>query len=199
MLRAGLRESRLMRAPPVLVGLCLIAAGCGGHRTASGGIPVQTITLPTRTVTYSVPSPAMEPTMHCAEPGAGCTAAFSDGIVTQEPAATLQRADVVLFLAPRLMAIRCGGRGKHFLRVIGLPGDRFEERHGVVYIDGKKLDEPYVPPNERDTRTITPTTVPQGSYYLLGDNRANACDSRLFGAVPQSNIVGKAIRIVRPS
>lgn len=67
--------------------VAFLISGCGGGAGGSskGSIPVKTITEPTRTVTYSVPSSAMEPTIHCAEPAQGCEAAVGDGVVVQEP------------------------------------------------------------------------------------------------------------------
>jgi signal peptidase I len=158
---------------------------------------VETIALPTRTVTFSVPSSSMEPTLHCARPGSECEAAASDGAVTQEPAKNIKRADVVVLQTPPLAAARCGASGKFIKRVIGLPGELWEERDGFVYIDGKKLDEGYVKSARRDSRTIAPTKIGPESYFVMGDNRVSSCDSRAWGTVPAANIVGKVVKIVR--
>lgn len=81
-------------------------------------------------------------------------------------------------------------------RIVGLPGDRVEMRGGLVYINGELLNEPYV-----DRRPVYETmryTVPEGSVFVLGDNRSNSEDSRDHGAVPLSNIIGKAAYVIWP-
>lgn len=81
-------------------------------------------------------------------------------------------------------------------RVVGLPGERIEIRRGVVFIDGAPLAEPYV--RYRDDRSTPPLTVAPGTYYVLGDNRANSDDSRDWGLVPRGEIIGKAIIAIWP-
>lgn len=81
-------------------------------------------------------------------------------------------------------------------RIIALPGERVGIERGVVTIDGKPLSEGYV--RYRDGRTVTERTVPAGAYYVLGDNRANSDDSRDWGFVPASAILGKAGLAVWP-
>lgn len=82
-------------------------------------------------------------------------------------------------------------------RVIGLPGDRVQGAGGHIYIDGRPLVEPYLP---RDTVTSTfgPVTVAPGRVFVMGDNRGNSLDSRTFGTIPESHIVGRAIWKVWP-
>ena len=150
-----------------------------------------------RTVTYSVPSSSMEPTLHCAQPGPECEGVTADGVVTQQPARDIKRADVVVFQTPPLAEARCGAGGKFIKRVIGLPGDRWEERSGFVYIDGNKLDEPYITTARRDSRTIAPITIGPASYFMMGDNRVFSCDSRAWGTVAAANLIGKVVKIAR--
>lgn len=77
-------------------------------------------------------------------------------------------------------------------RVIGLPGERVEGRGGQVFVDGRRLVEPYLP---RDTRTsdFGPVVLGEGEYWVMGDNRANSQDSRFFGPVQRGSMVGRAI------
>lgn len=77
-------------------------------------------------------------------------------------------------------------------RVVGLPGERVEAREGHVFVNGKRLIEPYLPPGTL-TANLTPTTVPPGELYVMGDNRGNSSDSRVFGPVARSSVVGRAV------
>jgi len=80
-------------------------------------------------------------------------------------------------------------------RIIGLPGDTVEIRAGVVSINGAALAEPYRngPPNPSDD--YGPATVPEQNYFVLGDNRDGSYDSRYWGFVPESNILGTPLVI----
>ncbi len=81
-------------------------------------------------------------------------------------------------------------------RVIGLPGDKISIVHGVVRVDGNVLNEPYVRFN--DQRSFDEVVVPPGDYYVLGDNRANSDDSRVWGFVPATDLIGRAFLTVWP-
>jgi signal peptidase I len=156
---------------------------------------------------YRIPSSSMEPTLHCARPGSGCEARFSDRVLAnrfiyhfRDP----KRGEIVVFKTPPAAQTACnsgdqGGGGETFVkRLIGLPGDRWREQNGFIYIDGKRLDEPYVKADRRDDRTIPETTVPKGQYLMLGDNRASSCDSRQWGTVPRDNLIGPVFAIYWP-
>ncbi|HVL27137.1 MAG TPA: signal peptidase I [Acidimicrobiales bacterium] len=82
-------------------------------------------------------------------------------------------------------------------RVIALPGERVEARGGKVYVDGREVVEPYLPEGTV-TSDFSPVAVPEGSVWVMGDNRTNSADSRVFGAIPESTIVGRAIVRVWP-
>jgi signal peptidase I len=138
----------------------------------------------------------MEPTLHCAMPGPGCLSNYADRIVVRpleegEP----ERGDVVAFDAPPLAEARCGSGGRFLQRVIGMQGEELEERNGFVFIDGDRLVEPYVDPVLVWRRWRT--AIAEGRYFLMGDSRAQSCDSRVWGTVPRNAIVGKAIQIER--
>jgi signal peptidase I len=60
-------------------------------------------------------------------------------------------------------------------------------------LNGRRLREPYVEPKRRDNQTYAPRRVPADAYYVLGDNRAQSCDSRIFGPVPKKNVVGRVV------
>src|SRR5207248_616010 len=105
---------------------------------------------------YRVPSASMEPTLHCAKPSSGCKAKFSDRVIAlrivyrfRDP----RRGEIAVFHAPPAAA-RCGPPAGVFIkRVIGLPGEAVSERDGLVYINGKRLEDQYVPAAWRDHRT----------------------------------------------
>jgi len=88
-------------------------------------------------------------------------------------------------------------------RVIGLPGDTVECRQGSLYIDGRKLNEPYlkdsIKAHGRDTRPCGPFHVPKDSVFVMGDNRPDSNDSRYgLGYIPIKDIVGRAFVIIWP-
>jgi signal peptidase I len=78
-------------------------------------------------------------------------------------------------------------------RLIALPGETWEERDGIVYIDGKRLAEPYVHADRRDHESHPRRTIPAGHYFFMGDNRQWSCDSRKWGSVPRANLIGKVV------
>jgi signal peptidase I len=102
-----------------------------------------------------------------------------------------ERGDIVVFDAPVNNADK-----PYIKRVIGLPGETVETRDGVVYVDGDAVEEPYLEgertfcsPGRTDCAAVT---VPEGSVFVLGDNRDNSSDSRAFGPISIDNIIGKA-------
>ena len=152
---------------------------------------------------YRIPSSSMEPTLHCARPAADCEARFSDRVLAnrfiyrfRDP----RRGEIVVFKTPAAAKIKCGAGGTFVKRIVGLPGDRIQVRllrgNGYVFINGRKLNEPYIQAIRRSPATQYPSgggalTVPKGNYFMMGDNRAQSCDSRFWGTVPRGNIIGK--------
>ncbi len=142
---------------------------------------------------YRIPSSSMEPTLHCARPEPGCLAGLSDRVLANRfiyRFRSPQRGDIVVFRAPAAAARLCQGGGIYVKRLVGLPGDRISERAGFVYLNGRKLFDPYVNEADRDTRTGTFGRVPPGRYFFMGDNRSASCDSRTWGTVPRASLIG---------
>lgn len=106
-----------------------------------------------------------------------------------------RRGDVVVFRAPPAAA---AGDVKDLVkRVVGLPGDRIEGRDGRVYVNGRRIREPYLPSEVR-SRDFGPVAVPPDTYYVLGDNRPFSKDSTFFGPVRRSDIVGRVFVRIWP-
>jgi len=99
----------------------------------------------------------------------------------------IQRGDIVVFRYPP-------DPSKSFIkRVVGLAGDHIQIDAGRVFVNGRLLDEDYVPRAYEDQRTYPEIVVPADSYFLLGDHRSLSNDSRDFGSVNQTYIYGKAV------
>ncbi len=94
------------------------------------------------------------------------------------------RGDVIIFEPPS------GQRVDYIKRVIGVPGDTVEIRQGVVYVNGVRLNEPYI--KQVPGYSLAPETIPRDKYFVLGDNRVNSNDSHNGWVVPKQNLVGKA-------
>ena len=155
---------------------------------------------------YRIPSSSMEPTLHCAYPGDGCLAkgglfSGSDRVLACRICYDLwspKRGDIVVFNTPPRALVACGTGGVYVKRLIGLPGDTWSERNGVVFINGKPLNEPYVKPGYEDHYTYPAKKIPQGQYFMMGDNRIGSCDSRKWGTVPRKNLIGKVVATYWP-
>lgn len=98
------------------------------------------------------------------------------------------RGDVIVFNPP------VTSDKPYIKRVIGLPGDTVQVKDGSVFVNGTKIDEPYLHGDTTDCqpRACDPVVVPPGHIFVLGDNRAHSSDSRYFGVVDIDSIVGKA-------
>ena len=157
---------------------------------------------------YRIPSSSMEPALHCERPGTGCLASTSDRVLVNRLAYVFgspQRGQIVVFKAPNgASGCAAGDDGQTFVkRLIGLPGESVrEDNGGNIWIrrphgsSWTKLAEPYVSAATRreDTNYFGKGwRVPSGDYFMVGDNRPDSCDSRSWGAVPRSNLVGPVI------
>ena len=143
--------------------------------------------------TFFIPSGSMEPTLQ-----------IGDRILVNKLSYHLHgvdRGDIVVFSRPP--AENCGGPEVNDLvkRVIGLPGDVISVSSGYVYIDGRRLDESWLPASEQgitvagpagnSSNLAHPYRVPADDYFVMGDNRTDSCDSRYWGPISKSLIVGK--------
>ncbi len=136
-----------------------------------------------------------------------------------KPVRELQRGDIIVFYPPdeplrkdffsiisRLTGLMC--KDVAFIkRIIGMPGEKFEikfeDGEYYVYINDKKLDEPYILSKTdwmpcRDDMYCGPFVVPDGNYFMMGDNRGNSQDSRFWGFLPQNRVIGRALFVFWP-
>ncbi|MGE5110335.1 MAG: signal peptidase I, partial [Acidobacteriaceae bacterium] len=104
----------------------------------------------------------------------------------------IERGDVVVFRYPQ------DPSKSYIKRVIGVAGDRVRIKDGQVYVNGRELYEPYVRPSNRDDRSYPESTVPAGSFFVLGDHRNMSSDSRDFGPIPRDSVYGKAVFVYWP-
>lgn len=104
----------------------------------------------------------------------------------------IHQGDVVVFQYPR------DHTKSYIKRVIGLPGDRLRIDHGIVYVNGVALREPYVPARYEDDRSEAQMVLPPHEYFLMGDHRSISSDSREFGPVDRDLIYGKAVFVYWP-
>ena len=104
----------------------------------------------------------------------------------------IHRGDVVVFLYPH------DHEKSYIKRVIALPGDDLRIDHGLVYVNGKRVEEAYVPKRFEDDRSQPEMMVPQHEYFVMGDHRSISSDSRDFGPVDRGLIYGKAAFVYWP-
>jgi len=109
-------------------------------------------------------------------------------MLNAESRAKLVRGEIVAFRYPK-------DPSKGYIkRLIGLPGDTVEIQKGEVWVNGTRLVEPYVDPKfNMAQRSLPPVSIPRQAYYVLGDNRDNSNDSRIWGLVPAELVYAKAV------
>jgi len=101
-----------------------------------------------------------------------------------------QRGEIVAF------SLDLSRQETYIKRVIALPGDRVRIDKGAVFVNGVRIHEPYV--HFHDTRSMPTLLVPAGKLFVLGDDRPHSEDSRFFGPVAESHVIGRAWWILLP-
>ncbi len=156
---------------------------------------------------FFIPSGSMEPQLE-----------VGDRVIVSRTSYRLhdvRRGDIVVFQSPsvtssdealpeRIVAdvletvgLREPGDGELIKRVVGLPGETISAQGGRVVIDGRSLEEPYLPEGA-STVDFGPVDIPAGRVFVMGDNRGNSADSRVIGAIEVDSIVGRAIARIWP-
>lgn len=105
------------------------------------------------------------------------------------PIRDIRRGDVVVFKYPDAPEI------DYIKRIVGLPGDIIEVRAGHLFVNGNRVNEPYVNPAYRRSESWGPRTVDERSYFAMGDHRDRSADSRVWGFVPRDLLKGRALLI----
>jgi signal peptidase I len=125
-----------------------------------------------------IPSASMEPTL-----------LINDRLAIKKvhPPFALHRNQMIIFAAPKAAHLK----NVLIKRVIGLPGDTVEIKEGEVILNGAHQNEPYT--GCESNYTMARQTVPQGHYFVLGDNRNKSYDSHVWGFLPRENVIGYAI------
>jgi signal peptidase I len=141
---------------------------------------------------YSIPSGSMRPTLD-----------IGNRILVNKLSVdfgTINVGDIVVFKAPPAVAKDCGDDIADLVkRVIGVPGDVLSTKGNTIYINGVKLQQKWSHfPALGADGAIHDFTVPAGQYFMMGDNHADSCDSRTWGTVPRSDIIGKAFVKIWP-
>lgn len=141
---------------------------------------------------FSVPGQAMAPTLQAGDRILVVKSGPLEG--------PIHSGQIVVFRSPQFLPCRVAGTGGDLvLRVVALPGQTIWSIDHTIFVDGRPLGERgwYDPRfGQVGSRPIPSTTLAQNQYFVMGDNRAAACDSRVFGPVSKSSIVGEATAIV---
>jgi signal peptidase I len=145
--------------------------------------------------TFYIPSGSMEPTLQ-----------IGDRIIVNKLSVTfgtINVGDVVVFKAPP--AENCGEPVTDLVkRVIGIPGDSLKSKGNTIYLKNASQHVGWHALREKWTHTeplgqaITPITLKKNQYFMMGDNHSDSCDSRMWGPVPRSDIIGKAFVRIWP-
>ena len=138
---------------------------------------------------FVIGSPAMDPTLSA-----------GDRIVVDKLSyqwRSPERGEILVFNPPKILQdMRPQADQPFILRIVGVPGDRLKIQGGQLYVNGQPLPESYL--QEPTTYEMAQVTVPENTYFVLGDNRNDSFDSSIWGIVPASKIIGRATSVVYP-
>jgi signal peptidase I len=141
--------------------------------------------------TYYIPSASMEPTL-----------LIGDRIIVDKLSVTfgtVNTGDIVVFKAPAAVATQCGDAVADLVkRVVGVPGDKVSSKGDTILINGVALKENWPHNEPLGARVVEKQVVPANSYFVIGDNHPDSCDSRYWGYVPRENIIGKVFVRIWP-
>jgi signal peptidase I len=141
--------------------------------------------------TFFIPSGSMEPTLN-----------IGDRIIVSKLSVefgTIHTGDILVFKAPKAVATVCGDDVADLVkRVIGLPGQHLTSKGNTIYVNGKPLAQPWLHGPVTLGKAIGNVTVPKNHYFMMGDNESDSCDSRYWGTIPHSSIIGKAFVRIWP-
>jgi signal peptidase I len=141
--------------------------------------------------TFYIPSGSMEPTLQ-----------IGDRIIVSKLSYDIHapaRGDIIVFHAPPREASACADPSIKDLvkRIIGLPGETISSAGNEVLINGKPIAQPWFPATPLGP-PITTQKIPAGQYFVMGDNRTDSCDSRMWGTLPRSDIIGHVVFRIWP-
>jgi len=155
-----------------------------------GGIAIALLVEAFLIQAFWIPSPSMEPTLD-----------VGDRVLVNKLSYKfhdVNRGDVVVFERPPAASTGQNGEIKDLIkRVVAVGGDTVEAKEGNVYVNGEQIDEDYLEPGT-PTDNLPLTTIPEGQVFVMGDNRTNSEDSRIFGPIDEDAIVGRAFIRVLP-
>jgi signal peptidase I len=155
-----------------------------------GGIAIALLVEAFLIQAFWIPSPSMEPTLD-----------VGDRVLVNKLSYNfhdVHRGDVVVFERPPGASTGENGEIKDLIkRVIAIGGDTIESKDGEVYVNGERIDEDYLEPGT-PTENLPLETIPEGHVFVMGDNRINSEDSRVFGPIDEDVIVGRAFIRVLP-
>jgi signal peptidase I len=155
-----------------------------------GGIVIALLVEAFLIQAFWIPSESMEPTLH-----------IGDRVLVNKLSYNLHdvhRGDVIVFERPPVASSQEDGEIKDLIkRVIAVEGDTIEGRDGEVYVNGDRIEEDYLEPGT-PTTDLEEETIKPDHVFVMGDNRTNSEDSRVFGQVPEDDIVGRAFVRVLP-
>jgi signal peptidase I len=159
---------------------------------------------------FYIPSASMEPTLQVGdrvlveklstrfgEPRRGDVVVFEKDIVAPLPEEDEDVLEKIGNSFRELFGFPVGSKQDFIKRVMAVEGDTIEGREGNVFVNGEQVEEPYLPEGV-ETSEFGPTDIPSDMVFVMGDNRSNSDDSRNFGPVPASALVGEAFLLIWP-